>query len=59
MPTGDFDKAPNPKIQAPKKSQAPNLKKTTRRHVALELGTSLGFGAWNLELAAAAPLFHQ
>ena len=44
-------KTPNPKSQAPKKSQVASPKTVAATSAwSLELGVSLGFGAWNLEL---------
>ena len=42
--------APNPKFQAPNKSQIPNLNSNGDRWN-LMIGTSLGFGFWGLELS--------
>jgi hypothetical protein len=48
--------APNPKIQAPEKLQAPSLKLNTLKFGIwlLKLGASLDLGAWDLELFSAA-----
>jgi len=45
--------APNAKLQAPEKHQAPNIKYQTARPAVrtLEFGISLVLGAWDLELS--------
>jgi hypothetical protein len=59
MPTGDFDKAPNPKIQAPKKSQSPNSKnrqcQVTLGAWSLEVLWDLELGIWSLRRGRASP----
>src|SRR6266496_512218 len=45
------NETPNPKHQAPEKSQTSNSK-TCRRLAALELGTWSFFGVWSLEFGA-------